>query len=167
MIRVSFLLLMLPLFVTSSALTIHDARKAFDEAVNKEESGRQFLLLAAKENINDPLLVGYIGAVKMIMAKHYFNPWTKLNSFNEGKDLLESSIKAFSGNAELRFLRFSIQANSPKFLNYNMHLEEDKRYLLEHIDTIKDKAQQGKIVSYLRSNELLTEKEKQQLKPST
>lgn len=167
MIRISLLLLMFPLFFTSSAVTIHDARKAYDEAIDKEESGKQFLSLVAKENITDPLLLGYVGAVKMIMAKHYFNPWTKLHSYNEGKDLLETSIKVLSGNAELRFIRFSIQSNSPKFLNYYMHLEEDKRFLLDHLDNIKDKTLHGKIVSYLRSSELLTEKEKQQLKPST
>lgn len=147
----------------TEAFSIQDARKAYDEVVYKPAAGKTFLLQAEKAKPTNPLLMGYVGAVKMIMAKHYINPWSKLNSFNQGKELLEKALSLQPDVVELVFLRFSIQSNSPAFLQYNQHLSKDKTFLLNNVASLKDKTLQTKIISYLRTSSLLNDSEKQQI----
>ncbi len=65
---------------------------------------------------NEPLFLGYHGASQMMMAKHVGNPFKKLSYFNKGKDMYTAAINADPRNVELRFLRFSVQAEAPGFL---------------------------------------------------
>lgn len=148
----------------SQNISINDARMAFDGVVEKEESGRLFLLKAQQEQVvNQPLFMGYMGAIKATLAKHYINPWTKLSSFNEGRDLLEKAIKLDTQNVELFFLRYMIQTNAPRFLGYYQHISSDKQRLLSALPLIKDKTLQSKIVQYLRENGSLTKSERAKL----
>lgn len=55
----------------------------------------------------------------------------KLNSFNTGKNLLEEAVKADWYNAEVRFLRFSVQAEVPFFLGYSGNKEDDAAVVLD------------------------------------
>jgi hypothetical protein len=164
MIRIATLMILLTsLLINVEAISIPDARKAYDEAVYKASAGKTFLAQAEKLNPTEPLIMGYVGAVKMIMAKHYFNPWAKLHSFNQGRELLEKALAAQPQGVELVFLRFSIQSNSPGFLNYNQHLATDKAFLLANIVSLKDKVLKEKISNYLLSSEALTPAEKQKI----
>ncbi|MFN5544333.1 MAG: hypothetical protein ACK49O_03840 [Bacteroidota bacterium] len=147
----------------TEAFSIQDARKAYDEVVYKAAAGKTFLVQAEKVKPSDPLLMGYVGAVKMIMAKHYINPWSKLNSFNQGKELLEKALTLQPEVIELVFLRFSIQSNSPTFLQYNQHLSKDKTFLLNNVASLKDKTLKDKIINYLLTSEALSPAEKQKL----
>ena len=164
MIRVAaFILFFTIMLADTEAFSIQDARKAYDEAVYKAAAGKTFLVQAEKVKPTDPLLMGYVGAVKMIMAKHYINPWSKLNSFNQGKELLEKALTLQPDIIELVFLRFSIQSNSPAFLQYNQHLSKDKTFLLNNVASLKDKTLKDKIINYLLSSEALSPAEKQKL----
>jgi hypothetical protein len=49
----------------------------------------------------------------------------KLDTFKEGRDLLENSIKSDTQNLEFRFLRLATQENAPGFLNYDNNKKED------------------------------------------
>lgn len=55
----------------------------------------------------------------------------KLSYFNSGKDLLEQAVAADWYNAEIRFLRFSVQAEVPFFLGYSDKKEEDAGIVLD------------------------------------
>lgn len=96
------------------------------------------LIQLTQHSSNNILYNGYLGAAKMIMAKHYFNPWEKYKSFQEGKKILESSLKKDYQNPELRFLRLSIQNNAPSFLNYNENINEDKDFLFRKLNLMND-----------------------------
>lgn len=164
MIRIATLMILLTsLLINVEAISIPDARKAYDEAVYKASAGKTFLAQAEKLNPTEPLIMGYVGAVKMIMAKHYINPWSKLNSFNQGKELLEKALTLQPEVIELVFLRFSIQSNSPTFLQYNQHLSKDKTFLLNNVASLKDKTLKDKIINYLLTSEALSPAEKQKL----
>jgi hypothetical protein len=164
MMRVAaFMLFLTIMLADTEAFSIQDARKAYDEVVYKSAAGKTFLVQAEKIKTTDPLLMGYVGAVKMIMAKHYINPWSKLNSFNQGKELLEKALTLQPDVVELVFLRFSIQSNSPVFLQYNQHLSKDKTFLLNNVASLKDKTLKDKIINYLLTSEALSPAEKQKL----
>ncbi len=148
---------------TTQALTINDARNAYEQSIYKKTIGIKFLQEIENNSSVNNVLLGYKGAVKMIMAKHYFYPWQKLNSFNEGKNILENAIAKDENNIELIYLRFSIQSHSPKFLNYANNISIDKLFLLKSISAIKDKDLQLRIINYLKSSSLLSQTEKNKL----
>jgi hypothetical protein len=85
-----------------------------------------------------PLLGGYKGCATMIMAKHAFNPFTKLSHFNKGKKILEQAIASDTANVELRYLRFTVQTNAPAFLGYNGKLTADRAFLQRNLPQVKD-----------------------------
>ncbi len=163
--RVFTLLLVFCFFFSKSQqVSLADARKAFDAAIVHEESGQLFLLNVSKDKTAmQPIIMGYAGAIRAILSKYYFNPWVKLNTFNEGKDLLEMAIQKDTQNTELFFLRFMIQTNAPQFLGYNQHIAKDKHRLISSLPQLKDKTLQSKIVQYLRKNGELTVQEKAKL----
>jgi hypothetical protein len=148
---------------STQALTINDARNAYELSIYKKSIGTKFLQEVENVSSINNVLLGYKGAVKMIMAKHYFYPWQKLNSFNEGKNILENAIAKDENNIELIYLRFSIQSHSPQFLNYSNNISNDKIFLLKSISSIKDKDLQLRIINYLKSSPFLSQTEKNKL----
>lgn len=152
---------------TTLAISINDARIAYEQSVNEANSGKYFLKKVENETELTPVILGYKGAVKMIMAKHYFNPIDKLYSFKEGKEILENAIAKDPKNTELVYLRFGIQCNSPKFLNYCNNIHQDKTFLLKNLATIEDKELKKRIVNFLKSCNQLTAKEMMQLQKIT
>jgi hypothetical protein len=148
---------------TTLAISINDARMAYEQSVNEANSGKYFLKKVENEKELTPVILGYKGAVKMVMAKHYFNPIEKLYSFKEGKNILENAIAKDPQNSELIYLRFGIQCNSPKFLNYCNNIHQDKAFLLKQLSTIEDKELKKRVFNFLKSCKQLTAKEMAQL----
>ena len=64
---------------------------------------------------------------------------------------------------EIRFLRFALQANTPGFLGYKDHMEEDKALLLKRLPEVKDDNLKQLMLPFLLNSEYLTETEKQSL----
>jgi hypothetical protein len=127
-----------------------DLRNQFDKAIyskNIAESLKE--TLQQKTNLT-PTELGYLGATKMLLAKHYYNPFNKLQIFNEGKTDLENAIKKDKNNAELVFLRYSCAKNAPHFLNYYQNIATDKVFLENAITTMTDNDLKNRIVLFLK-----------------
>lgn len=77
----------------------------------------------------NPVHLAYLGAFKVIWAKHIINPIAKFSTFNKGKKDIESAVKEAHNNVEIRFIRLSIQKNCPSFLGYNKDIEQDKEFI--------------------------------------
>ncbi|WP_304342808.1 hypothetical protein [Chryseobacterium koreense] len=82
-----------------------------------------------KEKNSSAVYLGYLGAYQTIWANHVFSPLEKLNTFKKGKKNIEQAIKEQPKNAELRFIRFSVQKNAPSFLGYRSNLKEDEEFI--------------------------------------
>jgi len=136
--------------VTASVPAIKDVRIMLHNATTNEETCNKLisLLVPFNEN-NNPLLFGYRGGATMLMAKHAFNPFTKLSYFKKGRIMLERAIKAERNNVELRFLRYTIQTNVPGFLNYNSDKNIDRAFLSQSVSKLKDQELQKIINAYL------------------
>lgn len=76
--------------------------------------------------------LAYLGGVQTIWAKHVFNPISKINTFNEGKRNIERAVSLEPENAEIRFVRLSVQKNAPGFLGYSSHISEDIAFIRQH-----------------------------------
>src|SRR5690606_30883120 len=89
-----------------------------------------------KRKNNSATHLAYLGALQAILAKHVFNPISKLNTFKEGKKNIEQAIKIEPDNAELRFIRLSIQKNAPSFLGYRSRINEDIEFIKKNRNLI-------------------------------
>ena len=71
----------------------------------------------------------YLGALKMKLSGLQKGVNTKLNTFKEGRELLEAEITKQPKNIEWRFLRLAVQENAPKIVRYSDNLNEDKDFI--------------------------------------
>jgi hypothetical protein len=106
-------------------------------------------MLAKLKNTSGPTEKGYQASFTMMKANWATWPNQKLAYFNEGKDLLEKTIKANSTNIELRFLRYSLQKEIPSFLNYDNKIE-DLAYIKKNVASLSDEHLKQKIQSYIK-----------------
>ncbi|MBJ7429272.1 MAG: hypothetical protein JHD28_10015 [Bacteroidia bacterium] len=127
-----------------------DLRNQFDKAIYSKSIAESLKeTLQQKTNLT-PTELGYLGATKMLLAKHYYNPFNKLQIFNEGKTDLENAIKKDKNNAELVFLRYSCAKSAPHFLNYYQNLKTDKVFLENAIMAMNDSDLKGRIAAFLK-----------------
>lgn len=130
---------------------LQSVRDLYQKAPSSEEQTLKLISLLNVSGIN-ATLQGYKGASTMIMAKHVFNPYSKIQYFNNGKVILEKAIQSDKNNIELRYLRYTIQRNAPSILNYNSNIEEDKTFLKQNVTAVTDKYLKDMIESLLNDN---------------
>ncbi len=125
------------------------ARSNVDEAANEK-------LIDLTENysmLSNPVLYAYHAGGIMARANHTIWPTSKLDYFNEGKELLERVVKRFPDNVEIRFVRFNVQQGAPGFLDYSDDMTADKKIILAGMDKLDWSASYKKeIREYLNSN---------------
>ena len=151
-------------FKSNASVDIASIRILFQKAVSDEKACKQMIHLLAPYDEKKPLLLGYRGSATMVMAKHIFNPFSKLSYFKRGKQMLESAINSDNKNFELRFLRFIAQTNMPSFLGYNDDIKNDKEYILNNYLHIIEAKLKEFVLPSLKESKYLTTNEKDQLK---
>lgn len=144
------LLILLSFFIKANS-DLSSLRSFYEAAPKEEAKAKQMLVLAEKNSTVNFVFLGYTGAAKIILAKHTVNPYAKWNLFNEGKNILETAIKSDINNAELRYLRLTIQMNAPHFLGYKSNVNTDKEFLKKNSNMLNDKELKGLIENYLKS----------------
>jgi hypothetical protein len=127
-----------------------DLRNQFDKAIYSKSLAENLKLSLEKKSSLTPLELGYLGATKMVLAKHYFNPFNKLQSFNQGKTDLENALKKDKNSAELVFLRYSCAKNAPHFLNYYQNIDSDKAFLENAVISMTDNDLKSRIQVFLK-----------------
>lgn len=108
----------------------------------------------------------YKAVSEMMMASVVWNPYAKVKYFDSGKQKLEACIKKNNRNAELRFLRLTVQVKCPAVLGYSKQIEEDKKLVVEACyknELSSDKSFVLKAKIFLKENLKLTDYEKQKL----
>ncbi|MGV3527919.1 MAG: hypothetical protein ACO1OO_03415 [Flavisolibacter sp.] len=126
-------------------------RRLYVQAPAEEEKCQALLqMVNGYSPANNPTLAGYKAAATMIMAKHTFNPFSKLSHFNKGKNMLQQSIAADNDNLELRFLRYSIQKSAPSFLGYRGELAADENFLKTNLPSLQDAVLRQMILDALK-----------------
>ena len=143
-------------------IDMKEVRNLYHQAAGNENCCQKLIDISTGFNTN-PVLLGYEASGTMLMAKHVFNPFTKMSYFKKGKEMLEKAIATDNNNIELRFLRFAAQTNMPSFLGYSNHIESDKNYIVSSFPRIKDENLKSFMLPVLMQSKYLTSKEKQQL----
>ncbi|MEL6251899.1 MAG: hypothetical protein AAFR87_07805 [Bacteroidota bacterium] len=82
------------------------------------------------ENVKDyqkdaGVLFAYKAAAKALQAKDSWIPHKKWSYIKEAMAMFREAIETEPENIEMRFLRFTVQHNTPEFLDLSEELEED------------------------------------------
>lgn len=124
--------------------------------ISKSESSAVALLNIANKikAIPQSLNNAYKAAAQMALAKYKLNPFSKLSEFNEAKKKLNDCVNKDSLNIEIRYIRLAIQEHAPVILNYNNNINQDKKYIIQNIHSLKQKDPNffTTIMNYLRLN---------------
>lgn len=148
-----------------TAPTLSEMRNCYQlAAIQKAAAEKLDQLTLNIDGSAAPVMVAYKGANEMVQAKYVFNPITKLSRFQKGKALLQLAVSRDSLNLETRFLRFSIQCNTPSLLNYNSEMAADKRFLMNKSGNCQDKVLKEMIVNYFAATNILTVTELKKIK---
>lgn len=143
--------LLFPHLALSAQITHAEVRKIFPKAVKEEQTCVSLINQLQDIQKNDYILLAYRGAATIVMAKYSSSPNQKLNHFTGGKKELEKSIEKMPNNVELRFLRFTIQENTPSMLFYDDQ-DEDIVFIIEHLSDMKDENYKQRIKEFLRES---------------
>jgi hypothetical protein len=118
------------LLITSINLYAQEKFSELLEVANEStDNCLEFYDVMTLRRLESPTAEGYFALSTMMLAKVHKNPFTKLSYFNKGKKILESTIKSYPDNVELRFLRYAVQAKVPAILLYFNDMEDDKEIL--------------------------------------
>lgn len=123
-----FLSITLPPF----AIDLETVRQKYPLAATDKSVCLQMIDLLEHHSGKNSTHLAYLGAFQAIWAEHTWNPSQKLRTFNKGKGNIEKAVKADPDNVEIRFVRYTIQSKSPKFLGYNSDIETDKAFVNVH-----------------------------------
>ncbi len=167
-----FIFLLFILSISSvHAQNILELRKQFYSAsTNSDEADKFYSSFKNAPKSSLPIIIGYKGIAAFMICNHSYNPYKKIKYFSEGKSNLDNAIKLSLENIELRFLRFSVQSNSPDFIGYKNNLLEDKNLIIKAISTSEFKKKDAdlftRITNFLLESDNISSSEKAKIKNS-
>ncbi|WP_258104380.1 hypothetical protein [Marinoscillum sp. MHG1-6] len=135
-------------------------RQLFDEAYASEDRAEEIYEAMKEEKVHTALAMAYFATIEMIMADNAIAPWNKLSYFNRGSDRLNEAVEAAKENVEIRYLRFACQTKAPDFLGYDDYIEEDKAFLMQAFNEMKDADLKQRVQRIMKISKHITEEER-------
>jgi len=145
--------------------TIFDLEKVRQDYVASSKDATQaedFVNSLSTVGMKDKVeLIGYKGASLALKARYSQVKDEKKKCFQEGAKLIEQAVLNSPKNIELRFIRMSIQENTPKILGYRSDIPADKALILAHFKEVKDISLKRTLTGFILQSPQFTEAEKQ------
>jgi len=110
--------------------TIEECRKWYDLGISDEDYAEKLENSLVKWKQKSTLQTAYWAASKTLLAKHAWNPATKLSFLDEAQVAMNRCISQNPESMEMRYLRFSYERNLPAFLQNGNHLAEDSKKII-------------------------------------
>ncbi|MBD2715432.1 hypothetical protein KBK19_10330 [Microvirga sp. STR05] len=110
--------------------SLPNLRRQYQQAASSKEAGEKFHKLMAAYDQRNAVVLAYKAAAEAIRARDasMFNKLTYVQNANKQ---FEEAVKLDGDNAEIRFLRLSVESNLPSFLGLSGHVDEDRQFLVE------------------------------------
>ncbi|TGE25335.1 hypothetical protein E5K00_09145 [Hymenobacter aquaticus] len=105
-------------------------RRHYEQAAADKAAGEKFYKLMADYNDKDAVILGYKGAAEAIRARDA-SMFNKLSYVQAASRTFDQAVALAPTNAEVRFLRFSVETNLPSFLGLSQHVDEDRQLLVQ------------------------------------
>ncbi|MGI4738641.1 MAG: hypothetical protein ACRYG7_26010 [Janthinobacterium lividum] len=104
-------------------------RRHYEQAAADKQAGEKFYKLLQDYAGQDALILAYKAASEAIKARDA-SMLNKLTYVQQAARTFDQAVSLDADNAEIRFLRFSVESNLPPFLGLSKHVDEDKAFLL-------------------------------------
>jgi hypothetical protein len=130
--RVFFVLLLIASFEGWSQY--ESKRMAYLTAGASEEGKRNFFSESQNYTLSTPTDKAYKGVAIAMYASLAGSVADKFSIFSEGKNYIEQAVAADWYNPEIRFLRFSVQAEVPFIVGYSSNLKEDAYVVIDALE---------------------------------
>jgi len=112
-------------FSVNSDLQPAALRRHFELASADKAAGEKFYKLLADYKEGNALVLGYKGAAEAIRARDA-SMFNKMTFIQDAARTFEQAVALDPHNAEIRFLRFSVESNIPAFLGMSKNVDADK-----------------------------------------
>lgn len=146
------------LFSIQSQLT--EVRNTYIKAIDNVSYADRLVDLTKNESSGIKIAYHYTGVA--LQAKHSWNLVTKMSKAKEAAKGLNKAVLKDKSNVEIRFLRFSFEANVPSVVGLTKHLAADKKVILKKIR--KKHPLWSTMRKFLINSSELTKAEKEKLK---
>ena len=83
----------------------------------------------------EPVKYSYNIISNLMQCNFILNPFSKYKIFKNSTQKLDSLILLNAKNTEIRFLRYLVQLNCPKFLIYDTHIDDDYKLIMSNIQS--------------------------------
>lgn len=130
---VTLLFLQVSMCLAGGDLDVNHLREEYYKCVSDAERTNTLHEKLISLRSDKPVVVGFIGALEALKAKHAWNPYRKMEYLAKASKTLEKAINADPGNIEIRFLRYTVEYFVPAFLGYSKHVNEDKAVIIQNI----------------------------------
>lgn len=140
--------LLIAFIFLGSHLVFGQIQAKYQDVTLKKISLESFYKEVVKEK-SDIRKKGYEAAYFMLKAAEEKAVMKKKDWFVKGSTQLDSLIQKYPKNIELKWIRLTIQDNTPKFLKYNTSIQTDLEYIHTHIQQLKDVELKKAIQNYL------------------
>jgi hypothetical protein len=114
----------------ASPYSLSNLRRQYQQAAASKEAGEKFHKLMVAYDQQDAVVVAYKAAAEAIRARDA-SMFNKLTYVQNASKLFDQAVKLDANNAEVRFLRLSVESNLPAFLGLSPHVEEDRQFLVQ------------------------------------
>ena len=122
-------------------------RKSFLESSKSEENIKKLIITCEEyKSKNESIIYAYRTVADLMLIKYKLNPFYKLKLFTEYSKIIDLIVTNNFNNIEIRFLRYCVQKQTPRFLRYNNDLELDYQFIIQNIDI-----QPKELQEYIRS----------------
>lgn len=125
----TFLLILSPFVSDATPYSLPNLRRQYQQAAASKEGGEKFHKLMAAYDQRNAVVLAYKAAAEAIRARDA-SMFNKLAYVQNANKLFEEAVKLDTGNAEIRFLRLSVESNLPSFLGLSAHVDEDRQFLV-------------------------------------
>ena len=151
--RIAYFIISFFFIIICNAQTnsLDQIRKSYIESAQSEENINKLISTCEEyKSKNDSIIYAYRTVADLMLIKYKYNPLYKLKLFTEYSRKLDLIVTNNFNNIEIRFLRYCVQKQTPRFLGYNDNLELDYQFIIQNID-VQSKELQEYICSTLES----------------
>jgi len=139
--RFLFLFLLFPSFHSKAESVLTDEfsniKVAVQRAIESSSVTDSLYRVLKSRDSENPLIIGYIGTLEALKAKHSWNPYNKIKYVALSQKTMRVAVERDPTNLEIRFMRFSIQHYTPSFLGFSKDLEEDRKAIIRQFKNRK------------------------------
>lgn len=144
----------------TTSQSLKNIRQAYFSAAPDERQLPAFKAALDHYPAKDRYFYCYLSAYNSLQSKYARSFDKKLKYFDLCKKEMSQSLE-LGDSFDARFIRFCVQSNTPGLLGYKSDLENDKRFILDHLANETHHEYKKQVKLFLMNCKTLNQREKE------